>query len=311
MNLSSSDNYLNFHEPEKIIDQKQDDLESLNNIDDMFQPKPFLFNDHPIFPNEEKNLDTFPKRLLSDYDLSLTNQFSPYSKLSESDLLSESDYLGQNFMKASNEFSGASLFDQLSPFNESNEAKVNNIKQRIFKDENPITCRKGSDICENSNTNQNSFSLLRKINDKSKNLKFFVFDSTHLNTNDGNRSYINLSRFKTVSKKKQRYFETDFSSIKNTLEEDRKFLYKCEHPGCSQTFRTKKLKLNRHDLSDPECKIDIITLLNLVKKTGDILKLKGKKTKSFRIRKLKKMYKKSIIGLPHYEYAINILGRKC
>ena len=38
-----------------------------------------------------------------------------------------------------------------------------------------------------------------------------------------------------------------------------KYKYKCEHPGCRKSFRTLKLKLNRHDFSDYECKKDTIT----------------------------------------------------
>ena len=313
MNLVNSNTDFENNEHEKIMDHKLNDVDPLNNLCDMFQPKPFLFNEHPIFPTDENNIDTFPKKLLSDCDLSLTYPYSPFSKISEPDSLSESDYLGQNFMNSSfNEFNGTNFFEQLAPSNDLNDADVHNVKQRIFKDENQentVVNKKESEICENTYTNQNSFSLLKKINEKPKNLKFFVFNNKQLNANDG--SSINLSYVKTVTKKKQRYFESDFLNKKNTHEGAKKFKYKCEHPGCTQTFKTKKLKLNRHDSSNPECRIDIITLLHLIKKAGDILNLKEKNGKNFRIKRLKKIYKKSIIGLPHYEYAINILGNKC
>ena len=90
--------------------------------------------------------------------------------------------------------------------------------------------------------------------------------------------------------------------------EAKKFKYKCEHPGCNKTFKTKKLKLNRHDVSNNECRLDIVSLLNLIQKTRDILNLYKKKSINSRIKTLKKFYKKCIIGLPHYEYAINILS---
>ena len=308
MNLLNSNTDFNYNEQEKIIDHNQDDLESLNNFDEMFHPRPLIFNDH-VFPTNENNTDTFGKKLLSDCDLSLTYPYSPFSKISESDSLSESDYLGQNFMKSSfNELSGTNFFEQLNPTNELNDANGNNIKQRIFKDENPIINKKETENCENIFTNQNSFTLLKKNNEIEKKPKFFVYDNKQLSMNDG-KSF-SFSFAKTVTKKRQRYFDTDCSNIKISKDGSKKFKYKCEHPGCTQTFKTKKLKLNRHDLSNPECKVDFITLLHLVKKTGDILGLKEKKSKNFRIKKLKKLFKKSFVGLPHYEYAINILGSK-
>lgn len=185
-----------------------------------------------------------------------------------------------------------------NPFEEINSINLKGIndkinKQKLYK-ENKIEAndRKSSEINENSLTNQNSLPVFKKM--KSKNF----------NTNPFTYFYV-----KNVSKKKQRYFESDSNNKKSNLENSLKFQYKCEHPGCNKTFKTMKLKLNRHDITNNECRLDIVTLLNLISKTRNILKRNKKKFKNSRIKTLKKLYKKSIIGLPHYEYVINILGR--
>ena len=87
----------------------------------------------------------------------------------------------------------------------------------------------------------------------------------------------------------------------------KKYKYKCEHPGCNKTFKTMKLKLNRHDLSNGDCKMDTIALLYMINDIKKLLK-KGKGKFNTRINRLKRLYKKCIFSLPHKEYAINIVG---
>ena len=102
---------------------------------------------------------------------------------------------------------------------------------------------------------------------------------------------------------------SDVPDLKELFEKNiiKKYKYKCEHSGCTKTFRTLKLKLNRHDLSDINCKKDTITLLYMVNNVKKLLK-REKRKNSTRINRLQKLYKKCIYSLPHKDYAINIAG---
>ena len=68
-----------------------------------------------------------------------------------------------------------------------------------------------------------------------------------------------------------------------------------------------KLKLNRHDLSESNCKKDTIILLYMINDVKKLLKIEKRKNNA-RINRLKKIYKKCILNLAHRDYAINIAG---
>ena len=68
-----------------------------------------------------------------------------------------------------------------------------------------------------------------------------------------------------------------------------------------------KLKLNRHDLSESNCKKDTIILLYMINDVKKLLKIEKRKNNA-RINRLKKIYKKCILNLAHTDYAINIAG---
>jgi hypothetical protein len=162
---------------------------------------------------------------------------------------------------------------------------------------------------ENDLTNQNSGIFYKihkkKINKFRKKLKFLVL------TNQ--KQSLSQSYNSNKNKNKKKYINNNDISNTIILKELReknlikKYKYKCEHPGCKKTFKTFKLKLNRHDISDCNCKKDTITLLYMINKVKKLLK-KEKKKNNTRINRLKKLYKKCIYNLPHKDYAINIAG---
>ena len=156
---------------------------------------------------------------------------------------------------------------------------------------------------ENELTNQNSgiFNKIqnRKMNKIRKKLKFLILE-------EKKQSKVSTQ----MEKEKGKTSDTpDIISLKELFEKNinKKYKYKCEHSGCTKTFRTLKLKLNRHDLSDINCKKDTITLLYMVNNVKKLLK-REKRKNSTRINRLQKLYKKCIYSLPHKDYAINIAG---
>ena len=155
---------------------------------------------------------------------------------------------------------------------------------------------------ENELTNQNSgiFNKIqnRKINKIKKKLKFLILE-------EKKQSKISTQ----IEKEKGKTSDTPDITLKELFEKNiiKKYKYKCEHSGCTKTFRTLKLKLNRHDLSDINCKKDTITLLYMVNNVKKLLK-REKRKNSTRINRLQKLYKKCIYSLPHKDYAINIAG---
>ena len=155
---------------------------------------------------------------------------------------------------------------------------------------------------ENELTNQNSgiFNKIqnRKINKIKKKLKFLILEEK--------KQSKDLTQ---MEKENGKISETPDINLKELFEKNiiKKYKYKCEHSGCTKTFRTLKLKLNRHDLSDINCKKDTITLLYMVNNVKKLLK-REKRKNSTRINRLQKLYKKCIYSLPHKDYAINIAG---
>ena len=164
-----------------------------------------------------------------------------------------------------------------------------------YKDDN-----EQSEKNENELTNQNSgiFNKIqnRKINKMRKKLKFLILEEK--------------KQTKALTPmEKENGKNSDVPDLKELFEKNiiKKYKYKCEHSGCTKTFRTLKLKLNRHDLSDINCKKDTITLLYMVNNVKKLLK-REKRKNSTRINRLQKLYKKCIYSLPHKDYAINIAG---
>jgi hypothetical protein len=150
---------------------------------------------------------------------------------------------------------------------------------------------------ENELTNQNS-GIFYNIHKKKfakfhKKIKFLVLPNQKNNfkKDDKIEKYLSISDAQKFNEK---------NNVK-------KYKYKCEHPGCKKTFKTLKLKLNRHDLSELECKKDTITLLYMINNVKKLLRVKKRKNIT-RINRLKKHYKKCIINLAHKDYAINIAG---
>ena len=168
---------------------------------------------------------------------------------------------------------------------------------------------------ENELTNQNSGIFYKfhkkKINKFKKRIKFLVLSNqkkAKTSSKIKNKRYENVAGKENEEKNNQisnkNISKEIYEKIINTRD---KYKYKCEHPGCRKSFRTLKLKLNRHDFSDYECKKDTITLLYMIKNTKSIIN-KLKRKNNTRINRIKKYYKKCIFILPHKDYAINIAG---
>ena len=162
---------------------------------------------------------------------------------------------------------------------------------------------------ENELTNQNSFvfckSHKRKANRFRKKIKFLVINSK--------KPFSESKKIYRIVNNKENFnntYELSNMFISKELNEkiiNKKYKYKCEHPGCKKAFKTLKLKLNRHDLSNCHCKKDTIIMLYMINSTKSIIK-EIKRKKNSRINRLKKLYKKCIFNLPHKDYAINIAG---
>ena len=155
---------------------------------------------------------------------------------------------------------------------------------------------------ENELTYQNSGIFYnihkRKINKFRKKLKFLLLPNKKKNDNKVN---------KDNKEKNEAITDTVILKKFNDKSISKNYKYKCEHPGCTKTFRTMKLKLNRHDLSESNCKKDTIILLYMINDVKKLLKIEKRKNNA-RINRLKKIYKKCILNLAHRDYAINIAG---
>ena len=167
---------------------------------------------------------------------------------------------------------------------------------------------------ENELTNQNSrifYKMHKRKNNKfKKKIKFIVFSNKNKTKISKkikkNERYENLegkeNEDKNIQINKEIISKEIYEKMINIKDK-----YKCEHPGCRKTFRTMKLKINRHDFSDYECKKDTITLLYMIRNVKNIIN-KLKRKNNSRINRIKKYYKKCIFILPHKDYAINIAG---
>ena len=155
---------------------------------------------------------------------------------------------------------------------------------------------------ENELTYQNSGIFYnihkRKINKFRKKLKFLLLPNKKKSDNKVN---------KDNKEKNEAITDTVILKKFNDKSISKNYKYKCEHPGCTKTFRTMKLKLNRHDLSESNCKKDTIILLYMINDVKKLLKIEKRKNNA-RINRLKKIYKKCILNLAHRDYAINIAG---
>lgn len=163
---------------------------------------------------------------------------------------------------------------------------------------------------ENELTYQNSGIFYnihkRKINKFRKKLKFLVIPNQKKSYKKRVKIFDNKDN-KVKTEKNEAISDTVLLKKFNEKNISKKYKYKCEHPGCTKRFRTMKLKLNRHDLSECNCKKDTIILLYMINDVKKLLRIEKRKN-STRINRLKKIYKKCIFNLAHKEYAINIAG---
>jgi len=266
----------------------------------------FSVGNKPQLINNEFNCD------FSDYSFNSFEDFQPIKKLEM-----ESDYSNKKIdeikIEEKNDINKFLQNDIPLPFmnkydiiQETNQ----NIPIITYGDYN-LNCNSNEKILENKefeNENENELTYQnsgifynihkRKINKFRKKLKFLLLPNKKKSDNKVNKD--NKEKNEAIS---------DTVILKKFNEKSicKKYKYKCEHPGCTKTFRTMKLKLNRHDLSESNCKKDTIILLYMINDVKKLLKLEKRKNNA-RINRLKKIYKKCILNLAHRDYAINIAG---
>ena len=266
----------------------------------------FSVGNKPQLINNEFNCD------FSDYSFNSFEGFQPIKKLEM-----ESDYSNKKIdeikIEEKNDMNKFLQNDIPLPFmnkydiiQETNQ----NIPMITYGDYN-LNCNSNEKILENKeieNENENELTYQnsgifynihkRKINKFRKKLKFLLLPNQKKSDNKVNKD--NKEKNEAIS-------DTVILKKFNDKSISKNYKYKCEHPGCTKTFRTMKLKLNRHDLSESNCKKDTIILLYMINDVKKLLKIEKRKNNA-RINRLKKIYKKCILNLAHRDYAINIAG---
>ena len=283
-------------------------LDQKNYINPSYFPEDKSFSDLNFYSNENK-LQQFNYDLNKDYSIySFDNNFQSSFKsnlefeflkkdLEKSQIDEKTDYL-YKYLKDNIPFPLIKNYDLIEepkdkmplPFNEEHEDKIPEKNEKENEDKNEYN-------------NNGIFYILhkRKVNKFRKKIKFLIFSNDKEKCKEKNK-YIGKKFKKTAE-------NLDMINIKEFKEKNifNQYKYKCEHPGYNKTFRTLKLKLNKHDLSECNCKMDTITLLYMINDVKKLLKKRNGKSNA-RINNLKKLYKKCIFSLPHKEYAINIVG---
>ena len=266
----------------------------------------FSVGNKPQLINNEFNCD------FSDYSFNSFEGFQPIKKLEM-----ESDYSNKKIdeikIEEKNDINKFLQNDIPLPFmNKYDIIQETNQKIPIitYGDYN-LNCNSNEKILENKeieNENENELTYQnsgifynihkRKINKFRKKLKFLLLPNKKKSDNKVN---------KDNKEKNEAITDTVILKKFNDKSISKNYKYKCEHPGCTKTFRTMKLKLNRHDLSESNCKKDTIILLYMINDVKKLLKIEKRKNNA-RINRLKKIYKKCILNLAHRDYAINIAG---
>ena len=263
-------------------------------------------------------------------DLSI-NSFDDFQSSKKSEL--EFEFLSKNLEKNKDEF------DEVQKYLKSNipipifrksdfmENHIETLPLKTFDDcnyniayncdnyNNEKDLEKNENENENELTNQNSGIFYkmqkRKINKFKRKIKFLVLSNQNQYKEKASKKIKRYDNFEGKEKEDENIQICKKNISKEIYEKiiNIKDKYKCEHPGCRKTFKTFKLKLNRHDFSNYECKKDTVTLLYMIKIAKDIINRLKRKNKT-RINRIKKYYKKCIYNLPHKVYAINIAGEK-
>ena len=297
----------------KISQNKDFELSSIKNgiINQINQEQKNYFD----FPEDKSysvlnfnNLKNKPKEfnyeIDNDYSINSLGEdlYSSQKSELEFDLISNNIVVSENIDKDMNKYLQNNIpFPLIKKYDiiEGSNNQIHLTTYGDYKDEH-----EQSEKNENELTNQNS-RIFNKVQNRNKNknkirkkLKFLILE-------EKNQSKI-LTHFE---KEREKVSDTPDITLKELFEKNliKKYKYKCEHSGCTKTFRTFKLKLNRHDLSESNCKKDTITLLYMVNNVKKLLK-REKRKNSTRINRLQKLYKKCIYCLPHKDYAINIAG---
>ena len=297
------------------------ELDNYFNLSKIPEDKSFSDQNFFLLGNKHQNINYELNN-----DLSI-NSFDDFQSSKKSEL--EFEFLSKNIEKNKDEFDEVQKYlknnipipifrksdfidknMELLPL-KSNDDYNYNISYKSDDYNNEKIIDKNENENENELTNQNSGifykTYKRKFNKFKKKIKFLVLS----NQDKAKTSKkIKNKRYEDVSGKENEKNNQISKNISKEIYEkiiNIKAKYKCEHPGCRKSFRTLKLKVNRHDFSNYECKKDTITLLHMIKNTKGIIN-KLKRKSNIRINRIKKDYKKCIYILPHKDYAINIAG---
>ena len=259
------------------------------------------FGNNPRIISHEININQNENPFLSDDDISskkseIEIDFNCTNKNENQTKIEEKDDINK-FLQPDISFPFMSKFDLIQgPIDQIPIVTDGDFYMKYNPNEKIAEKKEIENENENELTNQNSgiFYNIHKKNLRKfhKKLRFLVLPNQNNNhKSDKIEKYVSISDIQKFNEK---------INVK-------KYKFKCEHPGCKKSFRTFKLKLNRHDLSECDCKKDTIALLYMINNVKQLLRIKKRKNMT-RINRLKKYYKKCIYSLEHKDYAINIAG---
>lgn len=167
-----------------------------------------------------------------------------------------------------------------------------------------------SNEIQNSTSNGGKNQIEFKI---CKNAEFGIINSSSNNSlspSDGSILIVNKTKNKEEleSLEEDSKNESDSSKYKVNYKTESKiqYRYKCEHPGCKKSFKTKKLKISRHNFLNKNCKEDTIILLKTINETKCLLIKSLKKNKN-ETKCLINFLKSKLINIQQKDYANNIL----
>ena len=163
--------------------------------------------------------------------------------------------------------------------------------------------------CNSYNESNNIIPLKYNTKENYKIQKNNDFYDNFFNNNfleiENNSDSFSFYENETLSTKKH-FFSNNINNNKNNEKINNNF--KCEHKNCAQKFKTLKQKINHHFKMNPECKKDVINILNNIYKLKKIINKLIKKGFVLKNDFIIKKYNNIFNIILHQEYAQNILG---
>ena len=194
--------------------------------------------------------------------------------------------------KFNNDFINFNFFDNNNNNNNFNE-EFENFTCNSYNESNNIIPLK-------YNTKENY--KIQKNNDIYDN--FFNNNFLEIEKNSDSFSFYENETLST----KKHFFSNNNNNNNNKNNEKINKNFICEHNNCDQKFKTLKQKINHHFKMNPECKKDVINILNNIYKLKKIINKLIKKGFILKNDFIIKKYNNIFNIILHQEYAQNILG---